>query len=124
MEEYLLRAHRPGGKRMGCKKPTTLNSQCWPGEPPSHSASGSKQFKVSYHLYTEMILQRGVSQRVCNHFLPLAFPHLSLFLSGINSSESTLYLNHPSAYSPAMAMIMDCLLLSEFLEVLLEIRGT
>lgn len=124
VEEYLLWAHRPGGKGMGCRKPTTLNSQRWPGEPPSHSASGSQCLKVSCHLYTEMILQWGVNQRVCNHFLPLAFLHLSLFLSGINSSEATQYLNHPSPYSPAKTMTVDCLLISEFPEVLLEMRGT
>lgn len=71
----------------------------------------SQQLKISYHVYTEMALQRGVNLWACNHFLPPAFLHLSLFLSGINSSEATQYLIHASPYSPAMTMIMDCLLL-------------
>lgn len=80
----------------------------------SVAPSGLRSAAMSSDFYTQVFMKS-----VCNHILPLAFFHSSLFFFLEFSSEATQCFNRPSHYCLAVAMIVDCLLISECLEVLM-----
>lgn len=67
-----------------------------------------------------MISTQRCSRKCLQPHSASSFPSLSsLFLSGINSSKATQCFYCPSHNCLALATIMDCSLISEYLEVLL-----